>query len=386
MKKLFYILALTWATLANGSELSKLADEIKEIATLADRVTALEEQKPEAANPDPYAFTLRDEDADGYVDAEWESIIAKGQALQSKFWVKAEDYWGSRYASPSGEGWHGSAAMPVIRIVCSEPEYWFKDTARLPGRFQISCPSRWGSLLRFYGDGEHALVDDINYGVATEAPIGIYVEPSTRVQTDNGEMIARPFEQGIERVILQGLNGVMPIYLAMNQDRFVLNDCKILQHKGAQIGVKHGPILRARSYPFPAEQLTEGNVYLTDPRFEDCQMEGLHSGARKQAAIFVSGSNMIFSRLNLYGWNHGIYCHGGEGRVISGLTMHHGTTSDGRSWTRKEDIVAFLLSVRNGANPDAVSAVAGGFKEWILPKRSRVPSAGGWHNEGEACL
>ena len=388
MKTYITILLAFLAVQIQASELSGILKELQELTTLNDRVRALEDRKIEIPKSNPYQFTLKDENGDGFVDDEWEQIIAAGQRLQAKVWAEKEKYWTEKLGTPPANqvGWYGTSTMPVIQIVCQEGEYFFKNTARLPGRFQITCPTRWGSMLRFYGDGDKVLIDDIAYGVATNAPIGIYVEPKTTVKTESGTMIVKPFEQRIERVIVVAMNGVLPVYLAQNQDRFSIYDCNIQQHQGAQIGIKHGPALQGRNYPFPATQILDGNVYLADPRFEDLQLEGPHNARRKQAAILCSGNNMIFSRINGYGWSHIIYAHGGQNRIVSQITAHWGKTADGRTWTTQENIVLYLLSVTPGNTPDSVSGIAGGFKGWVLPKGSIVPSAGGWHNAGERCL
>lgn len=100
----------------------------------------------------------------------------------------------------------------------------------------------------------------------------------------------------------------------------------------------------------------------------------------------MSGNNMMFSRLNFYGWTMGILCHGGQGRVVDSITMHDGTTADGRLFTTKDNILAVALSTRPGANEDSVSGVAGGFKVWVLPKRSPAPATAGWYVKGEGLL
>lgn len=278
--------------------------------------------------------------------------------------------------------------MPLIRILCVEPEYFFHNTLRLPGRFEVVCPARWGSILRFYGDGDRVLIDDIAYGVATMAPVGIYVEPTTTVKTSSGDMIVRPFEQGIENLILVAHNGSLPVYLAQNQDRFWMRACNVQQHQGRlsnyiQMAIKHAPPLRARDYPFSAVQSTEGNVYLADPVFEDIQFEGPHSNALRQCIGFFSGNNMQFKFFNIYGWKMGIYCHGGQGRVITGWTMHHGETADGRQFAPKDQMLPFILCTRPGANPDMFPAHVAGFEGWVLPKRSPAPKTAGWHTKGE---
>lgn len=389
MKYIFTILILIVPNFALSSELAKLADEIKELTTLSARVEALEKAKPQEIKPSPYVFTLRDTNGDGDIDEEWREIIKQGQALQSKIWAEKETYWTDRLGTPpAGDvGWYGTSTMPTIQILLEEGEYFAHDTLTLPGRFHLKSQSRWGSMLRMYGDGTKTLVDDIAYGIATNAKIGLYVEPKTIVQTESGAMIVTPFEQTIEGVILVAMKGVLPVYLAQNQDRFLMRDCNIQQHQGAVIGIKHGPPLQGRNYPFRnVTQVLEGNTYLADPRILDCQLEGPHTGIRKQAAIFMSGNNMMFSRINLYGWTMGILCHGGQGRVVNSITMHDGTTADGRLFTAKDNILAVALSTRQGANADSVSGVAGGFKVWVLPKRSPAPATAGWYIKGEGLL
>jgi len=326
-------------------------------------------------------------DADGhYSDESWEEIIKKGQELQYAYYKAAEDKYSKIW--PLFPGWHGSAMAPVIKIICEEPEYHFKDTKRLPGRFCLSSDRRWSSVLRFYGDGQKVLKDTIAYGTATNAPIGLYVEGKTKVQTSQGEMLMKPFEQTIEDVIICAHNGVLPIYLSMNQDRFCIRGAKILQHQGALIGIKHGPIINETNYPFPAIQDTEGNnVYLADPRFENLQMEGPHNNKRPQAAMLLSGNNIIISNLNLYGWMQGPYMHGGQNRLINGLTQHWGNTHDGRMYCSRDEIVSYTVCYKhNTKDSDCFSGIAGNFKQWYLPKRSKVPTKGGWHNAGEHTL
>jgi len=208
------------------------------------------------------------------------------------------------------------------------------------------------------------------------------------VQTSQGEMLMKPFEQTIEDVIICAHNGVLPIYLSMNQDRFCIRGAKILQHQGALIGIKHGPIINETNYPFPAIQDTEGNnVYLADPRFENLQMEGPHNNKRPQAAMLLSGNNIIISNLNLYGWMQGPYMHGGQNRLINGLTQHWGNTHDGRMYCSRDEIVSYTVTYRdNTKDSDCFSGIAGNFKQWYLPKRSKAPSKGGWHNTGQTLL
>jgi hypothetical protein len=370
-------------------ELQSLVDlqavKIKELESLnnSSNKIPLDTETFEAAK---FEFVLG-VDADGhYSDESWEEIIKKGQELQYAYYKAAEDKYSKIW--PLFPGWHGSAMAPVIKIICEEPEYHFKDTKRLPGRFCLSSDRRWSSVLRFYGDGQKVLKDTIPYGTATNAPIGLYVEGKTKVQTSQGEMLMKPFEQTIEDVIVCAHNGVLPIYLSMNQDRFCIRGAKILQHQGALIGIKHGPIINETNYPFPAIQDTEGNnVYLADPRFENLQMEGPHNNKRPQAAMLLSGNNIIISNLNLYGWMQGPYMHGGQNRLINGLTQHWGNTHDGRMYCSRDEIVSYTVCYKhNTKDSDCFSGIAGNFKQWYLPKRSKVPTKGGWHNAGEHTL
>jgi len=370
-------------------ELQSLVDlqavKIKELESLnnSSNKIPLDTETFEAAK---FEFVLG-VDADGhYSDESWEEIIKKGQELQYAYYKAAEDKYSKIW--PLFPGWHGSAMAPVIKIICEEPEYHFKDTKRLPGRFCLSSDRRWSSVLRFYGDGQKVLKDTIAYGTATNAPIGLYVEGKTKVQTSQGEMLMKPFEQTIEDVIICAHNGVLPIYLSMNQDRFCIRGAKILQHQGALIGIKHGPIINETNYPFPAIQDTEGNnVYLADPRFENLQMEGPHNNKRPQAAMLLSGNNIIISNLNLYGWMQGPYMHGGQNRLINGLTQHWGNTHDGRMYCSRDEIVSYTVCYKhNTKDSDCFSGIAGNFKQWYLPKRSKVPTKGGWHNAGEHTL
>ena len=397
MKKLLITLAACLAVSLNAADLPEmlrgLATAIEQVDANREQIAAIREQlvnigEQPQAKTDPYTFDLYDKNGNGVIDDEWEGIIEAGQALQAKVWLKKEAYWTARLGTPPANqvGWYGTSTMPAIRILARSGEHFARNTLRLPGRFQLTCASRWGAMIRMYGDGEKTVVDDIAYGVATNAKIGIYVEPKTIVETVNGTMTVKPFEQTIERVILVAMNGVLPVYLAQNQDRILIQECNIQQHQGAQIGIKHGPPLQGRNYPFASTQVLDGNTYLADPRFLNLQLEGTHKATRKQAAIFASGNNMQFIGLNLYGWTMGVLCHGGQGRVVNGLTMHDGITADGRRFTLKDNILAVALSTRQGANKDAVSGVAGGFKVWVLPKRSPAPSTAGWYIKGEGLM
>lgn len=369
-----------------ASQETRISELQSKFLTWKNHIDDSDSSDPVSIEPSKFEFVLG-VDADGhYSDESWEEIIKKGQELQYAYYKAAEDKYSKIW--PLFPGWHGSAMAPVIKIICEEPEYHFKDTKRLPGRFCLSSNRRWSSVLRFYGDGQKVLKDTIAYGTATNAPVGLYVEGKTKVQTSQGEMLMKPFEQTIEDVILCAHNGVLPIYLSMNQDRFCIRGAKILQHQGALIGIKHGPIINETDYPFPCIQDTEGNnVYLADPRFENLQMEGPHNNKRPQAAMLLSGNNIIISNLNLYGWMQGPYMHGGQNRLINGLTQHWGNTQDGRMYCSRDEIVSYTVTYRsNTKDSDCFSGIAGNFKQWYLPKRSKAPSKGGWHNTGETLL
>lgn len=383
MKTIITILVTLLAVQIQASELSGILQELQDLVSLSDRVRALEESKPASSQLNPYAFALKDENGDGDVDEEWEAIIQKGQAIQREFWLKSEKEWTEKLgSSPSGVGWFGTAESPVITISCEEPVYYFHNTARLPGRFRIWCPARWGTFLRFQGDGDKVLIDNNAWGTQTNAPIGIYFEPSTQV----GDIRIRNFEQTIQNVMIIAQNGVMPIYLPENPFNLQISDCNIQYHQGARIGLKHGPALFPTGWEYPVEQILSHNNYLPDPKFINIQMEGNHKFERRSCGFLVTGNNMIFQNINFYGVLHGIYAHGGMGRVVTGCTLHHGKTGDGRTWAPKDQFVLVLMSQRAGNNPDTVEGNAGPGMIWTLPKGSAVPSAGGWHNEGERCL
>lgn len=340
-----------------------------QIADLENKVSSL-------PRPSKYVFHLEN-GQHGYADESWANIVREGQRIQSEFWAEAEGYWSGLFPSPSGKGWHGTSSMPVIQIVCQEPEYWFRHTVRLPGRFQVTCPSRWGSILRFrLTSGDHGNIKDTtNYGFATEAPIGIYVEPSTMV----GDMTVRPFEQGIENVVIQGLGGTLPVYLAQNQDRFWMERVKILQHSGANIGVKHGPLIPVDEGTY---QIPGGNVWLTDARFTDIQHEGPHSGARKQCSMLLSGANTIISNLNLYGWGQGPVIHNDEGLLINGMTMHD---ADGKFYPPSQ-MLPYAVSRVEDRERAVITGVNGPNDGWYLKKRSPAPATMGFYEQGQPIL
>ena len=71
-------------------------------------------------------------------DESWDRIIKEGQAIQRQYNLDAEAYWQAKQGdSPSGKGWYGTVGMPVITLVANAPEYNFRSTKRLPGRFRL---------------------------------------------------------------------------------------------------------------------------------------------------------------------------------------------------------------------------------------------------------
>lgn len=267
----------------------------------------METELGKAIQTSPYTFILQ-ADSEGYADTSWKEIITKGQAVQVEAYRKFESFYRAKYGDIAGApGWHGSARLPVIQIVANYPEYRFRETMVLPPRFQLTSPARWGSILRWEAG---TIKDTINWGTATGASIGLIVQAANEVDG----CTFRPFEQGIERVTLQAINGVLPVYLEANQDRFWMDSVKILQSEGALLGIKHGPRLIGP----PRDE----HVWLTDARFTNLQMEGPGSDKTPQAAMLLSGANIIIDGLNLYYWRQGPYLQNDQGATINGLTMH----------------------------------------------------------------
>ena len=395
----------------NMNELIQLAESIGELAKLPDTTRELIQAQHNTLNTQsariqnlenrlnaiihhsvdrpqhssPFEFILENDD-NGFADDSWEQIIKQGQDLQKQYWQVSERWWQEHQGdSPSGAGWYGTAESPVITIKCVEPVYRFHDTVRLPGRFQVKGNGHWSSFLRFYGDGDSVLRDSIPWGVATNAPIGIYVEPTTELQ--DGRSV-RNFEQSIQGVMLIGHRGSMPVYIAQNAFNFRMADCNVQCHQGAQISIKHGPAIDADWYP--VKQVYPPNfqsVYLPDPVFSNMLIEGPHKFLRKSCGILASGNNMIFDRLNFYGHMCGIMAHGGQGRIIQGCTMHDGGTHDGRHWVAKEHLVlAHLITDRNkGKNHDGIAGNCSEFPINVIERGQPAPS-GGWFNGGEVGL
>ena len=374
---------------ANSSSVKELQKDVNELSIKISQVTSSNNIAAPIVSATPKFEFILGKDDKGFSDSSWDEIVKKGQEIQYEYWKKAEENWGKLHRM--SEGWHGSAMSPVIKIVCEEPEYLFKNTVRLPGRFCLSSNSRWSSVLRFYTFGDKVLKDDTGYGYKWNSPVCIYVEGKTYVKmADGGTMIMKPFEQTIEEVIICPMTKGIPVYLCENQDRLSIRNCKILSHGGAQVGIRHGPKLAEGKYPWEGvtqSKKNDYNVWLTDPRFVDLQMEGPHNNKRPQAAMSMSGANIIIQNLNLYGWMQGPYLYGGINRVINGLTQHWGNTSDGRMFCAKDEVVSYTVSYTDDTKgKDAFSCIAGDFKQWYLRKGSRAPEKGGWHNYNEPIL
>ena len=374
---------------ANSSSLDKLEKDIADLTSQISFVTTTNNiEAPVAFQTPKFEFVLGKDD-EGFSDSSWEEIIKKGQEIQYEYWKKAEETWNKQVKMY--EGWHGSAMSPVIKIICEEPEYLFKNTVRLPGRFCLSSNRRWSSVLRFYTIGDKVLKDDTGYGYKWDSPVCIYVEGKTYVKmSDGGTMVMKPFEQTIEEVIICPMLKGTPIYLSENQDRLSIRNCKILSHGGSQVGIRHGPKLAEGKYPWEGvtqSKKNDYNVWLTDPRFVDLQMEGPHNNKRPQAAMAMSGANIIIQNLNLYGWMQGPYLYGGVNRIINGLTQHWGNTSDGRMFCSRDEVVSYTVSYTDDTKgTDSFACIAGNFKQWYLRKGSRAPEKGGWHNHNEPIL
>ena len=374
---------------ANSSSVKELQKDVNQLSIKISEVTSSNNIAAPTVSATPKFEFILGKDNEGFSDSSWDEIVKKGQEIQYEYWKKAEENWGKIFKM--SEGWQGSAMSPVIKIICEEPEYLFKNTVRLPGRFCLSSNSRWSSVLRFYTFGDKVLKDDTGYGYKWNSPVCIYVEGKTYVKMpDGGTMVMKPFEQTIEEVILCPMQKGTPIYLSENQDRLSIRNCKILSHGGSQVGIRHGPKLAEGKYPWKGvtqSKKNDYNVWLTDPRFVDLQMEGPHNNKRPQAAMSMSGANIIIQTLNLYGWMQGPYLYGGVNRIINGLTQHWGNTSDGRMFCARDEVVSYTVSYTDDTKgKDAFSCIAGDFKQWYLRKGSRAPEKGGWHKYNEPIL
>lgn len=356
------------------------ADREKLDRTVSDIKTRLNEleARPANAKTNPFVFELKNDSA-GYADGSWEEIIRQGQAAQAGYRDKSESYWQDKQGnSPSGRGWYGSFEAPKVVILCTEPVYNFRNTARLAGSFQVTSHAHMGSVLRFHGDGPSVLKDDNGWWHQTNAPIGMYVEPSTLVEGRD----VRNFEQAISNVTIVGHRGSMPIYISDNAFNFRLNDCNLQSHQGSRIIVKHGPAVGASWYP--VKQKPSGNNYLPDPVFKDCLIEGVHKWDRRNTGICVSGNNIQFHGLNFYGVVTGIMSTG-QGRTVSACTLHHGATGDGRTWGTREQMALAILSRREGQNPDSIQNNPT-FPVINPIKQSRANESLGWYQKGEAFI
>lgn len=353
---------------ATVAALNQLKSEIDELKKVQPKVY---EQR------DKFKFYL-EKDENYFADKSFAKIKEEGQKIQAEYWHSAEERLSKRFTSPYGEGWIGSAVSPLIRVMCYEPEYHFHNTICLGGRMKLDGFG-WNSVLYNELDGD-VLIDNNGWGMQTNAPVGIYVEPSTIV---NG-MTIRAVEQQICNVILASLNGGLPVYLAMNQDRFLMENVNIQQHQGALVGVKHGPILEAPWYK--VRQVLEGHVALPDPRFINLQMEGPFSNKRPQAAMLLSGTNGTISNLNLHGWKMGPLVFSDHYWNINGITAHNGKKANGVQFTSDEEILLYCISQVKSEKRSSVSGACPAFKGWYLPKRSLAPETAGFYQKGQVII
>jgi len=329
----------------------------------------------------PFDFYLKRDDGGYHADKSWKKIIEEGQKIQSEYWFNGEERLGKRFTSPYGEGWIGSAVTPIIRIIGYEPEYWFRNTARLPGRFQFTHHAHFGGYNYFELNGEEVLYDDNGWGMQTNSPVCIYVESATKL--DSGAII-RPFEQAIYNTAIVALNNGLPVYLSINPDRFWMKDVNIQQHQGSLVGIKHGLMLEKDWYP--VEQIANVAVALPDPRFINLQMEGPFSNKRKQAAMLLSGTNGIISNLNMHGWQNGVMIFSDHYWLINGITAHNGKNFSGAQFTSDKEIMLYCISQVKAEKRSAVSCACPAFKGWYLPKRSLAPESAGFYEKGQVII
>lgn len=347
------------------------------IAELEGRINTLAE-KQDIPEQQSFVYKLENDSA-GYADDSWVKIIKEGQAVQAAFRDKSEEYWQQKLGnSPSGRGWYGSFESPKIIILATEPVYNFRNTARLAGSFQVRSHAHMGSVFRFHSTGPHVLKDDNGWWNQTDAPVGLYVEPSTLVEGRD----VRNFEQAISHVTLVGHSGSMPLYIADNAFNFRLLNCNLQAHQGSRFVIKHGPALVASWYP--VLQKPSGNVYMPDPVFKDCLIEGCHKWDRRNVGIAASGNNIQYHGLNFYGCVTGIMSTG-QGRTVSACTMHHGATGDGRTWAMRDQLALGVLSRRESDNPDSLQN-SPAFPLINPIKRSRANESLGWYQKGEAYI
>lgn len=349
-----------------------IAELKKEVKTLKQTQPKVFEQK------DKFKFYL-EKDENYFADESYKKIVAEGQKIQSEYWHSAEERLGKRFTSPSREGWLGSAVSPLIRIICYEPEYHFHDTLCLAGRMKLDGFG-WNTVLYHELDGDKVLIDDNGWGMQTNSPVSIYVEPATNVDG----MTIRSFEQQICNVILVSLNDGLPVYLGMNQDRFSMQNVNIQQHQGSLVGIKHGPLLDAPWYM--VDQVREGHVALPDPRFLNLQMEGPFSNERPQAAMMLSGINGIIQNLNLHGWAQGPIIFSDHDWLINGITANDGEKADNSKFIDRNKILLYCISQVEGTKRSAVTGANPSFEGWYLPKRSRAPRTAGFYRQGQVII
>lgn len=354
---------------------------LNEAIKLLKKEIAEEKQKPSSLVDNKFTFRLEKDDKHFNADKSLAKIIEEGQKYQVEYWHSGEERLGKRWSSPSGEGWLGSVVSPLVRVNFDEPEYHFRGTQRIPSRFCMSGGYGWSSVAYCELDSDECLIDDNRWGTQTNARVGFYVEPASFVD----DAVLRAHEQRISDLIIVTLNGGMPVYLGMNQDRFSMENVNIQQHQGALVGIKHGPILDADWYP--VKQRPIGNVSLPDPRFINMQMEGPFSNKPQQAAMMLSGLNGSITNLNLHGWAGGPVIFSDNNWLINGITVDEGLTADGRLFTDPNKILPYCISqVDPNAKRSAVGPVAGGFEGWYLPKRSKAPATKGFYQKGQTII
>lgn len=330
----------------------------------------------DASSFSKYAYLI-EPDEDRFIDDAWARAIERGQREQLKVWKQGQEYWSKRERSPYGGGWLGSAVSPLIELVVADPWVHARGTLRVPGRMQGRAATRWGSIVYCEGDRGRSLIDNNGWGKQTNAPVGFYVEHGCEV---GGAMIYG-FEQGLQDLIIVGLNGVLPIYIAQSPDRMHFYRLKILSHQGALVGIKHGPELRAPW--FTVKQRPDSNVSLPDPVFSGLQMEGPHSSMYGQAAAMLAGVNGLFES-NLYGWQQGPMVFSDHQWDVS-VRVNDSVTGDGRSYTTPDRILPYCISQVKGVPRSKASAAF--FRDgWYVKKGSLAEESRGFYVKGQRII
>lgn len=320
---------------------------------------------------------LIEPDGDRFIDDAWRRAIDRGQKEQLKVWQQGQEHWSKRVQSPYGDGWLGSAVMPLIELVIDDSWVHAKGTLRVPGRMQGRAVARWGTIVYLEGDRDRSLIDDNGWGMQTNAPVGFYVEHGCEV---NGAMLYG-FEQGLQDLVIVGMNGVLPIYIAHGPDRLHFYRLNIQQHQGGMVGIKHGPELRAPW--FDVKQRPDRNVALPDPVFRGLQMEGPHSSQYRQAAAMLSGNNGVFEA-NLYGWQQGPMVFSDHQWDVS-VRVHDSITFDGRSYTTPDRILPYCISQVKAEKRSKAQAAY--FKDgWYVKKGSLAEESRGFYVKGQRII